>query len=277
MIESIRQAIFAALNSMASLGVLDSISLPLLAGAALLLALGLLAVRITRAVVKRLFERAAKLPAWGRMDPRRLARSAQLVDTVLSWIIFFLTLGVAGEVLGLPFLSHLSEGFARYVPRITGTILILLAGYILGRLLRDVIASMAAATAGAARAGLFGNIAMYVVFVVTLLIAADQTGVNISFLTQLILIVLGALLFGAALSFALGASGQISNILAAYNIQNIYRIGQRIRIDVYEGRILNISATGVTLDTAGGRVYVPARKFMENESTLLREDDADVS
>ena len=267
-LEEIRSAIAATLQDLGDVLVL---SLPRIAGAVLLLAGGYVFARISRGLIRRGFTRAAKLPAWGRIDPRRLARSSELVCNVVAWVIFFLSIGAAAEVLGIRFLSHVSSGFVEHVPRITGTILILLAGYVLGRLLRDLIASLAAG-AGAARSGLLGNLAMYTVFVVTLLIAADQTGVNVTFLAQLIIVVLGALLFGAALSFALGASLQVTNILAAYQIQKIYRVGQRIRIENHVGRILSISATGVTLATAEGRMYIPARRFSENESVLLSEE-----
>ncbi|MCR9144088.1 MAG: mechanosensitive ion channel [bacterium] len=268
MFEEIRSALATTLQQF---GDVLFTNLPRFLGAVLLFAAGFVVARITRGLIRRLFVRAAKLPAWGRIDPRRLARSSDLVANSISWIIFCVTIAAVAEALGLRLLSLLGRGFVEHVPRITGTILILLAGYILGRLLRDLIASLTATT-GAVRSELLGNAALYTVFVITVLIAADQTGVNVGFLANLIIVVLGALLFGGALAFALGANLQVSNILAAYSIQKIYRVGQRIRVETYVGRILSISATGVTLETPEGSVYIPARKFSQCESVLLPEE-----
>ncbi|MEQ9365640.1 MAG: mechanosensitive ion channel [Leptospirales bacterium] len=264
----IRAALLSTLDQLGR-GFYDSA--PRLLGAFLLLVLGFFCARLLRSLIERMFARAAQLPAWGRIDPRQLARSSKLVANASAWIIFILSIAAVAELLGLRFLSLVSNGFVEHVPRITGTILILLGGYILGRLLRDLIAALAA-TAGAVRARLTGNFVMYTVYVVTLLIAADQTGVNVSFLSHLILVVLGVTLAGAALAFALGASHQIGNILASLTVQKLYRVGQRIRVDQSTGRILNISATGVILETTEGRLHIPARKFGECESVLLPED-----
>ena len=93
---------------------------------------------------------------------------------------------------------------------------------------------------------------------------------DISFLTNLIIILVSAALFGAALAFGLGARGAISNILACYYLQKTYKIGQCVNIGERQGRIVRITPEAVILENAEGFVYVPARHFEESPSLLLK-------
>ena len=103
------------------------------------------------------------------------------------------------------------------------------------------------------------------------LIAVDQTGLNVDFLTSVLLLVLGSTLLGSALTFALGARTTVANILACYYLQKTYRVGHRVRVGEFEGEIVDITATSVLLETGEGRVSVPASLFGEQASVLLVE------
>ena len=87
---------------------------------------------------------------------------------------------------------------------------------------------------------------------VTILIATNQMGIDISIVENVIIIALGSLLFGAAFAFALGAKTSISNILASYYLQKIYKVGDKVRIGDYEGRIVEINQQAVILDSTEG-------------------------
>ena len=63
-----------------------------------------------------------------------------------------------------------------------------------------------------------------------ILVAIKQLGVDVSLLTNIFLIVLAALLAGAAFAFGLGARSVIANILAMHYVNKSYDVGQRIRL-----------------------------------------------
>ena len=50
----------------------------------------------------------------------------------------------------------------------------------------------------------------------------------------------------------------MANILASYYLQKTYRVGHRVRVGDFQGEIIDITATSVLLETAEGRVSVPA-------------------
>jgi small-conductance mechanosensitive channel len=101
--------------------------------------------------------------------------------------------------------------------------------------------------------------------------AINQVGIDIQFLTNLVIIVIAALLFGAALAFGIGASTSVSNILGSFYLQKSYKEGNRVKIADIEGIIVKISPTEVHIKTKSGRVIVPAKTFNEAHSELLNE------
>jgi small-conductance mechanosensitive channel len=110
------------------------------------------------------------------------------------------------------------------------------------------------------------QIAIIIAAVIT---AVDQIGIDSRFLTGAILVVLATFLGGSALAFGLGARSAVSNIIAVHYVRQSYRVGQRVRLAEQEGTIREITATAIVLETAGGRVFVPAKEFTEKQSTLL--------
>jgi len=126
--------------------------------------------------------------------------------------------------------------------------------------------------AGISNSYALGEITRYIILVITIIIAINQIGIDISFLTHLLYIVLAALLFGAALAFGLGAKTSVSNILASYYISRTYSEGNIIRIGEHEGRIIKITSTSVFLETESGQVIIPAKEFNENKSILIEKE-----
>jgi small-conductance mechanosensitive channel len=111
------------------------------------------------------------------------------------------------------------------------------------------------------------------VILVTILIGIDQIGIDITLLESVLIIAIGALLFGAALAFGIGARTSVSNILASFYLQRIYKVGDRIRIGDQEGRITEITPLAVLLDCPEGQVCVPADGFSQKTSVLLTKEN----
>jgi hypothetical protein len=249
--------------------------LPNLAGALLIFLIGVLVAYVTRSIAKRLLKNAGRLipnqRVRERIRPERMERSAEVISKVLYWIILFFFLTAATEVLGLPVVTTWLSGVAIYLPKALVAILIGAVGVIAGLILRDIVTS-AAESAGIHYSAALGSFAYHAILLVTLFVGVQQLGVNIRFLTILMAILLSGLFLGFALAFGLGARTAVSNILASHYLQRMYREGHTVRIDGMEGKITRITPVSVILETQEGRASVPAKKFDEMISVLLREE-----
>lgn len=248
---------------------------PRLVAALALLALGLVLACIVRALSRRMITGLVRLVP--SQPLRRIGLQEDLqgsagkaIGQVFFWSILIFSFTAATETLGLPVISVWLSEVLLYLPRFMAALLILFAGFVGGRVLRDLIIS-AAASAGFEHGASLGRLAQLTVLIVSALIAVDQAGLNVGFLTSVLLLVLGSGLLGGALVFALGARATVANILASYYVQKTYRVGHRVRIGDFEGEVVRITATSVVLQVAQGQVSVPASRFGEEASVLLME------
>ena len=249
--------------------------LPNIVGALALFVIGILIARILRNLTNRFLKNLSRLIPHGEaqreLQQGRLERSARVISNTLYWILIFCFITAATEVLGLPVVTTWLGGIASYLPNILVAVLIGAIGIIGGVVIRDVIAT-AASSAGLTYSKTLGRFSQYAVLLVTLLIAVDQLGIDISIITNILMILASAMLFGAALAFALGAKTSISNILAAHYVRKMYEVGHSIRIGDMEGQVTEITPVGVVLQSQEGQVYIPAKKFNELTSVLIGED-----
>jgi small-conductance mechanosensitive channel len=251
--------------------------LPNFLGAVVIFLIGFLIAKLLRALVYRFFKNIGRLIPYekvqSRLQPTKLEPSASIISDILYWFIIFFFITVATEAMGLPVVTMWLSGIASYLPKILAAVLIGIFGIIGGVILRDIIIS-AAASAGITYGNVLGKFAQYAILLTTILIAIDQIGIDISFLMSIIMILVAAVLFGAALSFGLGARTSVSNILASYYLQKTYKIGHRVKIGDMEGEIIQITPTAVILETPYGQVCVPAKQFNEMISVMLTKDQS---
>lgn len=107
------------------------------------------------------------------------------------------------------------------------------------------------------------------ILVLAILTAVQHVGLDVSFVQQLLVLLLALTLGGLSLAFALGARRHVSNLVARSATAR-FTPGDVIRIDDHEGPIIEIHRSGVDLSTAEGVVTIPAARF-EEVPVLRRE------
>ncbi|MGE0549707.1 MAG: mechanosensitive ion channel domain-containing protein [Kofleriaceae bacterium] len=191
-----------------------------------------------------------------------------VTSRIVFWLVFTVFLAVATTAVGIPVVSTWLAGFATYLPRVLAAIAVMLLGVLAGHVARILVLS-ATASAGVRYARTLAQMVHIFVVVIAAVIAIDELGIQVTFLIVLGAIIVGAVLGGVALAFGLGARHAVTNLVASHYLTRSYRVGHRIRIDGFEGSITAIEPTSVVLQTAEGRVSIPARTFSEKPSLLL--------
>lgn len=230
------------------------------------LLLALLARRVTRALVRRGGRVLAGL-APGDVTPRTERVEATL-GAIVYWGVLLFFVMAATETLGLPVVTGWLAEVANYVPRIVAAILIVALGTLAARIAREVIARMArsANAPGADRLGRAGEVAL---LVATGLVAIEQLGIEISFLKAALLIMLAAVVGGSAIAFGLGGRELVGNVLAQHYVQKTYQVGQTIRFQNIQGRIVRMTDIAVIVEAQDGEVVIPAGQLTQGCSTLV--------
>jgi small-conductance mechanosensitive channel len=239
--------------------------------AILILLIGFIAATLLGRLARRLVARGAR---WvGSLQPGTISvpgldRAEKAVGRAVYWLVVVCAVMAATETLGLPVVTAWLSGIATFLPRVAVAILIIALGTAAARVASHVVRSTANA-ANMPMAERLGRVTETVLLLGTALVAIEQLGIEISFLKATLLILLAGLLAGAALAFGLGGRDLVANILSAHYVHRLYQVGQVVRIDGVEGRIVRIAETSVILECAEGDVAIPARTFADSRSTLV--------
>ena len=248
--------------------------LPNLVGAVILMLTGWIVGRLLRASVRRIaggvMARLGRLSGSGDLHASSHPAIVEILASGVYWLVFTVFLLAAVHLLQLPILRSLVAEAGAYLPHLVAASVIVLVGYVAGGLARGAIVR-ATRSSGVAYGDLLGRIAQTAVVLIALVVAVEELGIDNTFLVMASGIFLASTLGGAAVAFGLGARTSVGNLLASHYVQRNFRPGHVVRIGTIEGRILEIGETSVVLETAEGRVHIPARLFSEEISTLLAE------
>ena len=185
-------------------------------------------------------------------------------------LLVFVTL--ATDILGLSIFGTWLREIVTYLPLAAAGLLIVLVGFVVSSLARDLVTSTAT-SAGLAHGELLGRTAQIIILFTAIIIGINQIGINVAFLSTLASIIFATTLGGIALAFGLGARTHVSNIIAANQLRQIYQIGDKVRIGDIEGRILDITVSRVIIESEVGSVDMPAKIFDE-QVTIITEKGA---
>lgn len=198
----------------------------------------------------------------------RMARGSVLAGTVAYWLILLLFVTAATQVLGLQAFTDWLARLLEYLPSLVAGLLILFAGW----LLSGFAANLLQATASKLDPGqrdVLARIVRVAILAGAILVGADQIGIRITFLAIFVGAISIAVGGGVALAVGFGAREYVGDLIAAHHLRHALAIGQMLRVGEHEGRLLDVTATDVIIETAEGRVKLSARLVNAQAVTLL--------
>ncbi len=252
--------------------------LPQLLMAAMLLIFGFVVAFALRFVVQRLifgFDWLFKLLLSEEAGDHEALRSsyARGAGRLVFWIVLVLFITASTRVLGWSLFSGWLEGLVEYLPRLLTGLAIILAAFLFGGLVRSTV-TRALSSLNTDNSDALGRVAQVIIVVAAMMIGVEQLGLDVSFLSTLLIVIVGVLLLGMALAFAFGARNFVANMIAAQAVQRQCRVGDYLQIGELSGLIAEVTQTAVIIDGKQGRITVPAKLLMEQVSLLSSEDPA---
>lgn len=199
-------------------------------------------------------------------------RLISLSRTFVFWVLLVLAVALAARVLGVGGgLAALNVEFIQFVPNVLIAFAIVVAGHLTGLLASNLLTQFN----NQIPVDSIGPRLLHATIVaVAVVMALQHIGVDITFITQLLLILVAISSGGLMLAFALGAKQHVANLLAHREVSRL-AVGERIRVDDVEGSIVEITSTTVEVTTRTGVVSVPASRFAETSVLRLRGEKDD--
>jgi len=247
-------------------------SAPQLLGAILLLFAGWLIAHGMRLLTKKvvigfdlLFKKTTKLD--GAKKERIKNSYATIISKVVFWVIILFFISACAKMLDLTMFSNLIDSIISYLPNLFMGVLIVLGGFLLSNVGYSTFIGAASST-GIAQVELLARAMQAAIIFATAVIGVEQMGIQVSFLTTLLIVLTGVFVAGGALAFSIGAKSLVENAIGAQHLRKYLRVGDNIEVLDIEGEILDITQTSVILETDNGQVFLPAKFFHEQVINL---------
>ena len=211
-------AIFAALTNALN-GFITAI--PLIVGAIVIIVIGWIVSNVLARVVRELLARAGADRMFAEHggavygSQSKQIQPSVVASEIVKWIIRFVFLVAAANVLGMPQVSLLLNSVLIWIPNLLVAAVILLVAPLIGRFLRGVI-EVGAGNMGFTNASLLGRIAEVAVVAFAVLIAIDQLGIAADLLNILFTGVVAALALAFGLAFGLGGRDVAARITESW-------------------------------------------------------------
>jgi len=228
---------------------------------------------ITRKLVRSLDSLFQSTDVTDDARQRKMRRSyAVIISKLVFWMVIIFFVAAATNLLGWSIVSNWFASIGIYIPNLVTGLVIILAGFLLANVTGKA-ATGAALSAGMGHAGELGRIVQLVIIFTAVVIGAEQIGIDVSFLSNVMVVIVGVLFAGGALAFGIGARTLVANIIGAQYLRKHCRIGEQMQIGEVEGSIIEVSQTSIVLDTEYGRTVVPAKHFQEQISNFRAVHD----
>ena len=240
---------------------------PQFIGTLILLVIGWLVAVVlriaTRKVIRSLdvfFQRSSKTDS---IKQEKIKRSyAVIASNIVFWTVMIFFIAAAANMLGWQMFTIWMTNLITYLPNLITGLLIILAGFLFSGLTRTGVLN-AAHSASIEYAETLARIVQVVIIFTTIVIGVKQIGINVDFLENVLIVVVGVLLSGLVLAFGLGAKTLVANIIGAQYFRKHCSLGEYMSVGDVEGVIIEVTQTSIILDTASGRTTVPAKTFQE--------------
>ncbi len=242
--------------------------LPRLAGALILLVLGLIIAKLVGGIVRRGLQAGGADDLAERWDVHAHLRRAGLAGELsevagkvvrlgLSVVVIFAAL----SLLGLQFLSDSLNAGVLAIPKLLIAAVLLLAGVVLGSIARQRVDRLTFQLDLPVSLGQVAQVLVVAIFAIT---AASQIAVSTAILLVLVAILLAGGVGMLALAFGLGGQGVARELSANRHARAAFAGGEEITVAGIRGRVVEVETMATVLETPEGeRVRVPNRLLVE--------------
>jgi len=185
------------------------------------------------------------------------ATVAKIMGKFVFWFIMLIFIMTATDLMGLSMVSLEIQKLIEFLPKILVAIIFFAVGFFIARFVRDMI-SGATKSMNMVVGRLISSFIFIFLMIVIALTSLKLLGIDTSLITSNILMIIGAMLLAAVISYSLSSKDVLSNILGGFFTRKTYPLGSEIEIDGLRGKIIENNNIGIVLDCGeNGKHLIP--------------------
>lgn len=263
------------MSSLQSFGVQLMGAIPAIFGAIIILLIGWLFAKLISGSIAKLLkvakfdDLAEKFNITDMLQRANVnMASSDFVGRFVYWIILLLVIISAADTLGWSSVSNEISKLIGYLPNLFIAIVFFVIGTYIAAFVRDIIKG-AASSLSISTGKIISSVVYYLLFIIVALTALEQAGVDTSIITSNLLIIMGAVLTAAAISYGFASKDLLANILAGYYSRHNFKVGDVIEVDGLKGEIISTNNISVTLQLDGSeKIVIPSHQLITEKVKL---------
>lgn len=186
---------------------------------------------------------------------------AVVISKILFWSILIYFIDHAVNIVEWRIAMNLLDKIVHFIPKLIAGVVIILGGFLLSNYLKKVFTSYIN--------DLSAVLLQYTLILIFVLLGIQQIGININFVTQIILVATAAILGCITLALGLGSKTITANVIGIWHARKHIAIGDRIQVGSIDGEIVEITSTDIIIKDATGLNIIPGKTFQEKNTSII--------
>ncbi len=153
------------------------------------------------------------------------------------------------------------------LPDVLIGLLVVIVGWLLAAAVRTIVKRVVSRVQPAA-ADVLSSLAFYAIVVLSVLIGADQIGIEVLILQGLLLLVIWGLMLALAIALGVGSRDLVSHLVAGRHVGRIVTVGDEITVGTVTGMVESVGPTSVRVAGAEGTIEIPNGHLLESPVTI---------
>ena len=191
-----------------------------------------------------------------------------LFSKMIRYFIVLMFLVTATDIFQMQALSNLVVSTIEFIPHLVVALLVLILGLLGSELLRKAVQSTLTSL-GIPSVKVISLMVFYFSFITVLITALSQANINTAFLAQNISIILAGAVFAFSLGYGLASKDLVANFLAAMYSKDRVKIGDRVKFDGIEGKVVDVDKSCITIASETSKTIIPINKMMRENIEIL--------
>ena len=187
--------------------------LPRVFGAVIVLILGLFVADMVRVFVKKAVQALKIDKASEKVGVSRVLKTtgitlgvSGIISELINWIIILVFLSAAANILGIAVVTEFIGKIINWIPSIIAGLIIMLLGIMAAEAVSKALDHVQNGKA-------YKTVVRWAIWVLAFITAIEQIGINITFLTDNIKVVVAGAVLALAISFGLGGKDKAKDII----------------------------------------------------------------
>ncbi len=194
---------------------------------------------------------------------------SNLLPTILYYFMVLLFLSAATETLDVKVITDLVTSITNNIFPFIAAIILLLVGILIADTLQKMVVS-ACKSLNMSSGKLIGNVVFFFIFIISLIAALGQAGINTKLLETSFSILIAGVIFAFSFGYGMASKDILSNMLSSLYSKNKFEVGQIIEIDGIKGKILSIDQTSIVIENGESKTVIPLN-LLQTQKVIMFE------